>query len=1340
MLRWLNESLTKAGEAADNSSAAANAATLKIVLGAVQPPEREPFTWNHADEPSLVKATFRRSRYSFFCGAMLQLGFEACNIGMAFTARNVMKWMINLSVASLGSTQTERAPAAVPSDAEGFAWLVLLSVLEYLSVTLYEHAMWQSRIGAHHLYQLLLEVLFDQVGQLEAGAAAEMLGPVKQLHDVHVAKASFLGPYISPIWTLPLMLPIISYLLYTLIAWPGLLALGLMLAVQAVQVAMSAVSARSAAEKGKCADRRIHRTAEAVQSMRTVKVMSWEDVVEHFIGEIRAQELEYLKPAVSWRAAVQSTIISAPTLIMFGVFGAAYASGTPFQPADVMTSILLMTPLRGALLKLPLCLVNIREVVLAAHQIEKIARSGNDKLHEFRQPLRPGDIAQELAVCAENLTIFSGLHDDRVIAGPMSFTVPGGKVTVVCGPTGSGKSLLLKAIAGEVRADRRRSANAGAEPTESIGGDTDAALFSFRCVSPSQIAVVAQDSWIFSASVRENIVLGQIQDEEMYQTVLRACQLESDLQQLPQGDLTVIGERGVTVSGGQRQRIALARAMYSLSRGRSVLLLDDPLSALDAHVGQKVLHDCILSCIGEGTTRVIATSRAELLHHADHCIVLDADGAIRYEGSVKRLLAAPSAAHLGDLQALLAGASAGARPCAEPRTREEDFCASPLFCPMATTALLEPPMCTEEPISIAETIHWYVVRFGKGWLAAVLGVFTVCRGLQVLSELTLVWWTTKAPMMGYRTLTAEQYFHFFALFCVTAVVVSLLIGEVSSRGAARASASIHQWMLQKLLRVPLRTFDVTPTGSLLANFSERLYELDYYLPYRVTFFLTLLFNVLGTVAIGAVGTQWVLAVFGLAFLAAWMIIYRTFPAVRVVKTLGEQHSALPANTLVEMLAGIGTIRSYQQLGRFTELHRSQVRHIVSLRLAGLACHTWQTMRICLLSSIAAAGSLFAVAAVFVSNDGAMVLVQTALDGSRLYASARRQVLADALVAVATIPVIPYLTTILVNLLLDLDTNLASVEQMRRFAETLPQEDEQRSPGGTPNEPSEDALIDGVGEAQGTVELQNVSVRYAPHLPSVLRSVSIAVPAGAKVCVVGRTGSGKSSLGLALLGLIDVCPNDDGTMGAIRVGGVDLRCFPSKRALRRRLSILPQDPILFMGTVRTNLDPYGQHPEELLLRTLRTVGMMETRLAADGLDTVVAERGGNFSQGERQLLCLARLLLKPGCRVLVMDEATASVDRESDAAVQRIVRSTLVGCTVLTIAHRLHAVATADLVLVLDGGRVVEFGPPRALLACLAGRGPPEAHTPKTLTQLAGMLLCLGQEEASRIVAQVMEEA
>jgi ATP-binding cassette subfamily C (CFTR/MRP) protein 1 len=1346
MFRWLNESLEIAAGTALEASAASSrqprpatseADVLRAVLHAVPAPERTRYRWDCRAEPSLVHAVFRRVRGTFFLSAAIQTLFEASCIGVAFTAREVMRWMIALSSATR-STGADASISQTAGDADGFAWLVLLSVLSTLCVVFYEQSIWRSRVTAHHIYQLLLEVLFDQVGKLESRAAAALLGPLQQLHSIDATKAWWLGPYMHAWWCAIVLLPVVSYLIHMLIGWPGLLAPALMVGIQLVQLAMSAVSAAYAAEQGRCADRRVHRIAEIVQSMRIVKFMSWEDAVERAVTHLRAVELRHMWHASAWRAAVQSTITSSSTIIVLGVFGAKYRAGiTAFEPEDVLSSIILMNSLRATLFKLPLCLLYILGSVAAARRIEALATSESDQQQDYREALLPEDEAAGLAVRARHLRVFSG---PEAVMGPVSFDVPAGKVTMVWGPTGSGKSLLLKAIAGEVQAHPWPSYHAApSEPTAAAEGVGQVEPLSLRCVSPSLIAPVPQDSWIYTGTVRDNILMhvaldvtgaahnNTPEDEMWYQAVLQACQLEADLAQLPHGDMTVVGERGVTVSGGQRQRIALARAMYSLNSGRSVLLLDDPLSALDAHVGQKVLHECLLGGLGDGTTRVIATSRTELLHHADHCIVLGAAGGICFEGTLPQLLASTLPA-LDSLQSALC-ASSPMRSIS--KTENLVAAASSVFPPCRDSQSAFHSGSPEVNVgNVAASAKWYTRHHGKHWLAALVGTFAVGRGLQVLSELTLVWWTTKAPMLGEAAPTVKQFFTTFVIFCGMSIAVGSLAVVPATAGSSRASARVHAGLMERLIRAPLRLFDITPTASLLINFGQRMAVSDETLPSHIMYSQGFLFLVIGSVVVATYGTRWVLLAYGLGFVAATAIMYRTFPAVRAIKALGDAYHEQPTNTLVEVLGGLSVIRGYQKLDNFTELHRQQARRLVVLRLAGVACHSWQNMRICLLCAVATIISMYAIVGVFVSHDGAMLYRGRISDTAHLYSSSRLDALAGSLVAIAVIPLLPAVLSTAVGLMLDLDRDLAIVDDLRRFTEELPQEDD--VPISGPDHSSDESEY-------YSIRLEDVSVRYAPHLPQALRNVTIEIPAGVKVSVVGRTGSGKSSLGLALLGLVDVCPNDDGTVGTICVGKRDIRSFPSKRALRQCFAFIPQDPVLFAGTVRTNLDPYGLYADEELVAKISAVGLLASRLRDGGLDAVVAERGGNFSQGERQLLCLARSLLKPRCRVLVMDEATASVDAERDVFIQRIVRDSLRGYTVLSIAHRLHTIATSDFVLVLDGGRVAEFAPPRELLACLAGRDLASAAADGVpgLTRLAAMVLSLGPEEAGRIVVRTL---
>jgi ABC-type multidrug transport system fused ATPase/permease subunit len=1172
-----------------------------------------------------------------------------------------------------------------------------------------------------------------------------MLGPLQQLHSVEAVNITFAGPYINSWWAVLLVAPLYSYLLHMLLGWPGLLGTALMVGIQIAQIIMSGIGAVHYAAEAKCANQRLHRIAEVVQSMRVVKFMSWEDAVERTIEALRQQELGHMRSASAWRTIVQTTLLSSSTVISLGVFGARHRAGTTFEPADVMTAVILMSCFRQTLFRVPPSILHLLRIMWAVRRVEAIAENEGDAREEFRSQLLPEDAG--LVVRATNVAVFSGASP---VFGPVNFVVPAGKVTVVWGPTGSGKSLLLQAMAGEVRLRPPGSPDAPGHG-------------SLRCVDSSRIAVAPQEAWIYTASVRDNIALRVTAtstaptdstddcsvDASWYQTVVEACQLGPDLAQLPHGDMTVVGERGVTVSGGQRQRIALARAFYAVAKGRDVLLLDDPLSAVDAHVGHKLLHGCLLGGIGAGTTRVVATNRVQLLHHADHCIVLDGSGGIAFQGTPSNLLSleahqvAGSAVIEGLLEQLsatlpshagLAGDYEGASVL--PPTSETVGKSFPIVSPV--------PAVTDVAGRTSETIFWYSREVG--WLALVTLVlsFVVARGLQVMSELVLVWWTTRRPLFGNTSPSEDDYFTPFATFCAASAALCTLIAWPAAAGTQRASARIHAELVDTLLRAPIRTFDVTPTATLIKNFGQAMTSIDYYVPQMAMIAVITLSIAVGNVAVGTYGSWWVLLAFGLGTAATVAIVLTRFPGIRVVRQLAENYFTTPSCTLVEVLGGISVVRSFGQMHQFREQHRLQARRLVCLSLGSCASLSWLTLRMLIATAAATAASMFIIVGVYLASNGALLLRGPVGTQIYLYASARLEVAAGMLVAVAFVPLIPHAAAYCFSCMSDTDLFFSVADQLRIFITTLPQEDtvpltrdrHSQATGSGASQPLR--ALQGPEAAAGEgLRLDNVSARYAPHLPLVLCGVTCSIPAGARVSIVGRTGSGKSSLALALMGMMDLCPDAEGRMGGIYVHGRDASQFSSKRELRQHFAFIPQDPVLFAGTVRSNLDPYGLHADDKLLEKIAAVGLLSSRLQQSGLETSVAERGGNFSQGERQLLCLARALLKPQCRVIIMDEATASVDMERDEAIHEIIRSGLEGYTVLSIAHRLHTLHRADLVLVLDRGVAAEFAPPRDLLACLPGStSGQQSAAPAELSRLAALVLSLGPQEAARIVSMV----
>uniref|UniRef100_G3N5J3 Multidrug resistance-associated protein 1 n=1 Tax=Gasterosteus aculeatus aculeatus TaxID=481459 RepID=G3N5J3_GASAC len=1069
------------------------------------------------------------------------------------------------------------------------------------------------------------------------------VGEIVNLMSVDAQRFMDLITYINMIWSAPLQVVLALYFLWQNLG-PSVLAgvavMVLMVPINAV-IAMKTKTYQVAQMKSK--DSRIKLMNEMLNGIKVLKLYAWELAFKDKVSKIRESELQVLKKAAYLGAVSTFTWICAPFLVALSTF-AVYVLIDEHNVLDAQkafVSLALFNILRFPLNMLPMV---ISSMVQASVSLKRL------RVFLSHAELQEDGVDHKAAVgTSHSVSIVDGVFSWSRAESPtlkrLNVCIPEGSLVAVVGHVGSGKSSLLSALLGEM--DKL-------EGSVAVKGS---------------VAYVPQQAWIQNATLRENIMFGQESREAWYQRVVEACALQPDLEILPAGDETEIGEKGVNLSGGQKQRVSLARAVYC---ERDVYLLDDPLSAVDAHVGKHIFEQVVgPQGLLKDKTRVLVTHGLSYLPQADLILVL-VEGEVSEMGSYQHLMATEGAfAEFQRTYAAVEHADHDGEPFCTPhrldavkvsrvskpgQTGEEDKV------PGKKAKQAEGGKLTEADKASTGRVKLSV--FGS-YLKAI-GVLLSCVSLlmflaQHLGSLSSNYWLslwTDDPVVNGTQPNRRMRLGVYGalgLFQGLAVFGYSLSGSI---GGILASRCLHQSMLYDVLRSPMSFFERTPSGNLVNRFAKEIDTIDSLIPSIIKMFMGSMFNVVGSCIIILIATPLVAII--IPFLGVLYFFVQRFyvASSRQLKRL-ESVSRSPIYThFNETLLGTSVIRAFGEQERFICESDQRVDLNQKAYYPGIVANRWLAVRLEFVGNcIVSFAALFAVVARESLSPGIMGLS-----------------ISYALQLTASL-------TWLVRMSSEVETNIVAVERVKEYSDTEKEaewkQEPSRLPPGWPTD--------------GCIDIRGLGLRYRPDLDLAIRNITLVINRGEKVGIVGRTGAGKSSLTLALFRIIEA------SEGHIFIDGVDIALL-GLHELRSRITIIPQDPVLFSGSLRMNLDPFDCYSDEEVWRALE---LSHLQSFVSGLPNKLShecsEGGENLSVGQRQLLCLARALLRK-TKILVLDEATAAVDMETDNLIQSTIRSQFEDCTVLTIAHRLNTVMDYTRILVLDKGEMAEFDAPHNLLA------------------------------------------
>ena len=1109
------------------------------------------------------------------------------------------------------------------------------------------------------------------------------------------------------------------------LGWVAVIALVLTVAMIPVQKELTMKGMMLRKEVNKHTDTRVKLVNEILQGIKVVKMYAWELPFGRKIREVRAEEMSARLSQQKYSVLMMVNFVAAPIVIALVVIVVYAATGGDMRPSKVFTALAIMNAMRFPMMILPYMLnavsnawvsaervqgyLNSDEIdvdALAVRELEDTAHSieMRECIFKLEEQAKPGDAkksespaaAPAAAPAANDSATKTGgggtggkensadnigvdtldatdsqpqvksfeLHIDRL-------DVDRGSLVSVVGSVGSGKTTLMLGMLNQL---------------PMTGGTS---------LVTGRVAYCAQEAWIVNATLRDNVLFGRDFDPVLYGKVVYACELERDLQVLPDGDRTEIGERGINLSGGQKQRVALARAAYARA---DVYLLDDPLSAVDAHVGRNIFERLIKGLLRSesNATVVLITNQLWCVHDSDLCVAL-AKGKIVEMGPFPKLMAdkgvfakliqdsgsentSMSEGHkagesdgggaLSRMGSMDSRKSMEVRKSVDGRKSLDAGAKEAAEKARAAKGILTEREKLQRG-EVEDQVYWRYF-FASGGVAMFI-IVVLSYLLKECSELGTKLWLA-AWTEDWFSEDIMWYLYIYVGISLSAPVFVLAQSWLFYIMCYENSLALHEGILSSVLGAPLGFFDITPVGRILARFSSDILAIDDQLPMSWSQFLRIFFSAITTYIVISVVTPLFLVV-ALPITMVYMSVQEYYKGTaREIKRLDNLTKSPIFQQFSETLTGLTTIRAFGESSRFVLANERKLNANQKAFYTIKCCDRWLSLRLEFLGDL-----MVGMACVLCIVGHGQGSISPGLAGLSIsYALSITSTLAFA-----------------VRSKTETEAMMNAVERNIEYTDHVAQEEasEMRLPPTADAQACAtlaDAHVDAAWPQEGGVHFKGLGMRYRPELDLVLKGIDVNVMPREKVGVVGRTGSGKSSMMLSLFRLVEAAE------GAIIIDGVDIARIPLY-VLRNRMSIIPQDPVVFSGTVRLNLDPFGEHSDEQLWSALRKSHLEARILNCEGkLEEPVVEYGANFSVGERQLLCLARCVLR-GTKILVMDEATSSVDFETDSLIQQTVRTEFKDCTILTIAHRIHTIIDCDRVLVLENGVVADYDSPKNLL-------------------------------------------
>ncbi|KDR78881.1 hypothetical protein GALMADRAFT_244520 [Galerina marginata CBS 339.88] len=1255
---------------------------------------------------SLVWAMNDSVKWWFWSAGLLKVVGDTAQV----TSPLVVKAIIKFATESYSGHMLHQP---VPSIGKGIGLTFVLLAMQLVASLCTHHFFYRSMSTGVLIRGGLITAIYDRSLRLTSRARSTLTnGKLVNHISTDVSRIDFCAGFFHMAWTAPIQMIICLVLLIINLGPSALAGFGFFILATPAQTFVMKKLFALRRKSMEWTDKRAKLLQELLGGMKVIKFFAWEIPFLDRISTYRRNEMAYIRSLLLIRAANNAVALSMPVLASVLAFITYSATGHTLEPGVIFTSLTLFNLLRLPLMFLPVSFSSIADAANATgrlygvfeaellektHTVEESIEhaievkgasftwdspppdsegkpgSGGKKHSRLIQSSKTKAKAKAAAAAVEkqrdaDLDEKAKDEEERVFkVRDVDLTIPRGQLVAVVGPVGSGKTSLLQGLIGEMR-----------KTSGSI-------------VFGGSVGYCPQSAWIQNATIRENICFGRPFEEDRYWNAVRDACLEPDLEMLPNGDLTEVGEKGISLSGGQKQRLNICRAIYC---DTDIQIFDDPLSALDAHVGKAVFQNVLQNSLS-GKTRILVTHALHFLPQVDYIYVI-ADGRILERGTYAELMGRG-----GEFSAFINEFGSAQEEEEKEEEAEEDAIASDsredgpkakkekermekMKKAVGGTALMQAEERNTGAIAWDVYKDYMKAGHGKVVIPMLLISLVLMQGATVVASYWLVWWQEQSfhqPQgfyMGiYAGLGASQALFMFVMGATFALLTYF------------ASQSLHKLAIKRVMHAPMSFFETTPLGRIMNRFSKDIDTIDNLLGDALRMFMGTFSNILGAIILISIVLPWFLiGVFAILLAYAYAAAFYRASARELKRLDAVLRSSLYSH-FSESLSGLATIRAYGEADRFRLDNEKRLDVENRAYWLTVTNQRWLGIRLDFLGALLT----FIVAMLTVGTRFTISPSQTGL-------------------------VLSYILSVqqsfgwMVRQSAEVENNMNSVERIMYYAKEVEQEAPHEVPDKKPP-PS--------WPAQGRLELKNVVLNYRPELPPVLKGISMSVKAGEKIGIVGRTGAGKSSIMTALYRIVEL------TSGSVTLDDIDVSTI-GLTDLRKSLAIIPQDPLLFSGTLRSNLDPFNLHDDATLwdalkrsylvesskhnsvLTTTTLTGGDENELTPSGaqtpsgvqtpvnrfsLDTVIEDEGGNLSVGQRSLVSLARALVK-NAKVIILDEATASVDYETDRKIQDTIAYEFNDRTILCIAHRLRTIIAYDRICVLDAGQIAEFDTPAQL--------------------------------------------